>query len=274
MVVGRIVRRLILGFGVIAATAGAADAQPVSRPELNSLLARVIGDSENAVEAMLATDAGFTADSAALLVTFASTIYADPEFQSYLLARIEEYDRAVILQSIDDLAATARADAYRYGTLRLPPSGLSAFVDHIRDVLLWLAATDPALCAALVQNPAAVLDGSDIELQYFAQISPEELRATLRYRTAAIIAETSDAPPWHAFSRAELTEGRLALSEVLDEAAPLPPPGATCTIASICIPPPTMDETRCTRGLIRYEAFGALAEPQRSWAIAAFITDL
>jgi hypothetical protein len=223
---------------------------------------------------MLAADAGFTADSAALLVNFAGTIYADPEFQSYLLARIEEYDRAVVLQSIDELAAAARADAYRFGTLRLPPSALSAFVEHIRDMLVWLAATDPSLCADLAENPASVLDGSEVELEYFAQINPEELRATLRFRMAAIVAETTDAPPWHAYSRAELNEGRRVLSEVVDEATLFPPPGATCTAASICVPPPTADQTRCTRSLIRYEAFSSLAEPQRSRAIAAFIVDL
>lgn len=273
LVVGRIVRRLVLGFGFFAATAGASVAQPVSRLELSALLTGVVGNSEDAIEAMT-NDVGFAPDSAALLVNFAGTIYADREFQSYLLARIEDYDRAVVLQSIDDLAASARTDAYRYGTLRLPPSGLSAFIAHIRDMLLWLAATNPSLCAELAEDPASVLAGGDIELEYFAQINPEELRATLRYRTAAIIAETTDAPPWQTFSRAELDEGRRALSDVATEAAMFPPPGAACAIASICIPPRTEDEARCTRSLIRYEAFAALAEPQRSRAIAAFILDL
>ncbi|MCW5713773.1 MAG: hypothetical protein KIT43_04570 [Bauldia sp.] len=260
---------------MVAALAGAAAAQPVSREELDELLARVVVTDSRAFETTLEGDLGFPPGSAALLGSFTDSIYSSADFQTYLLARIEEVDRAVVLQSIGEFAAAARTEAYRDGTLRLPPSGLLAFVDHIHEILTWLAATDPALCAVVAREPAAVLDDAEIELEYFAQISPEELRSTLRYRTAAITAETSQAPPWHAFSRAELAAGRAALAQAQTEATTLPPPLiAACSAVSVCVPPPTEDQARCRRSLLQLEAFGALAEPERSWAIAAFIVDL
>jgi len=275
LVVGRIAGRVIAGMAVLGALLGPSMAQPVSREELDGLLARVVGTNEQAVEAVLATGMGFLPGSAALLASFADAIYSNAEFQEYLLARIEEFDRAQILQSIDELAAAARADAYRKGTLRLPPSGLVAFVEHLREILLWLSATNPILCAELARDPVRVLDETDIELQYFARINPEELRQTLRYRTAAIIAESSEAPAWHSFSRAELTAGRRALAEAMQTSAPLPPPPvAACSALSVCVPPPTEEQTVCSRGLLQFEAFGSLAEPERSWAIAAYIIDL
>lgn len=260
---------------MLVALAGASAAQPVSREELGDLLARAIGANEQAIETAFEADLGFVPGSAALLTSFAQAIYSNANFQEYLLARIEEFDRAVVFQSIDDLAASARNDAYRDGTLRLPPSGLVAFVDHLREMLLWLSATDPTLCAAMAEDPARMLDETDVELTYFAQINPEELRATLRVRTAAIVAETSESPPWHAFSRAELAAGRSAVAHAVAEATTLPPPPVgACSALSVCVPPPTEDQARCARSLIHFEAFGALAEPERSWAIAAFIVDL
>ena len=272
---GRLARRLIAGFTMLIALAGASAAQPVSRGELGDLLAGVVGNKERAVGAAFETGPGLLPGTAAILVSFADAIYSDLDFQEYLLRRIEEFDRAVVFQSIDDLAASARTDAYRDGTLRLPPSGLIAFVDHLREILHWLSATNPALCAAMAQDPATVLDQTNVELHYFAQINPEELMSTLRYRTAAIMAETSEAPAWHAFSRAELAAGRLALAEAVDGATTLPPPPlAACSAVSVCVPPPTEDQVRCRRSLAHFDAFGSLVEPQRSWAIAAFIIDL
>jgi len=250
-------------------------AQPVSRDELDDLLAGVVGTNEQAVESLLATGMGFLPGSAALLASFAEAIYSNADFQEYLLARIDEFDRAQVLQSIDDLAASARTDAYRDGTLRLPPSGLIAFVDHLHEILLWLSATNPVLCAELARDPVTVLDETDVELNYFARINPEELRQTLRYRTAAILAETSEAPAWHSFSRAELAAGRRALADAVSASAPLPPPPvAACSALSVCVPPPTEEQTVCSRSLMQFEAFGSLAEPERSWAIAAYIVDL
>lgn len=274
MVVGRMICRLVLGLGLVVATIGPSAAQPVSRDELGRLLSGIVGTGEDAIENILETQVGFTPDSAALLVSFAADVYANADFQNYLLTRIEEYDRAAVLQMLDDLAATARAEAYRFGSLRMPPSGLDAFVNHIRDILVWLSATDPALCAALARNPVAVLQNSDIEFQYFARISPQELRAVLRSQRVAILAEASETPPYQAFSRAELAAGRLALAEAVDEVTTLPPPGGVCTALSICRPPPTEDEARCTSSLTRYTVIDTLPEPQRTWAIAAFIIDL
>lgn len=272
---GRIAGRLIAGFVSLGALLGPAMAQPVSREELGDLLADAVGTNEQAVEAVLATGMGFLPGSAALLASFADAIYSNADFQDYLLARIEEFDRAQVLQSIDELAASARTEAYRDGTLRLPPSGLVAFVDHLHEILLWLSATNPTLCAQLARDPVTVLDGTDVELRYFARINPEELRQTLRYRTAAIVAEAEEAPAWHTFSRAELAEGRRALADALAVSAPLPPPPvAACSALSICVPPPTEEQTVCRRGLMQLEAFGSLVEPERSWAIAAYIVDL
>lgn len=209
-----------------------------------------------------------------ILVGFLIDILQDPDFVDYFFAQLIQYRGAeMATENLALLGAGVSRAAYRAGLLRLSPEEQEAAIGGVGNLLDWLNATDPSLCArmaGLYGPPPTETEVDALEYRFYATISADQLRATLDLQKAAIRAEITGAPPATMFAMADLQRAQAAYLRGANDAAR----SMELTLPDSAVANARTPEAICNAGVVGFHAYEMLPQPERAWAIYGYFLSI
>jgi hypothetical protein len=245
-------------------------AQPADADAFHQIMLETAGD-DALLLSTIRSFASLPPENEQILLDHLRAVLSLREFSDYLFAEMganalatgEEAFALGIGQGTEIAAA---------GIARLSAAEQAQFIAFSRFTMETAAAIDPVGCATAILDPEAdPMLLARIDFAAYQVMSAKEMTAILGVYRAALAAELEQLPPANVATDAEVAEGARALNAAFEQIVVTSPIwqriGAAADFgdvdpADLCLATGTI-----------FDALDGLAEPQRSWAMIAILTD-